>query len=95
MGAIAEKPATKPMRLLEADHQPVRFIAELEGRPGYEVIHTAIEEYIHNHRARLGETFARAQRAINSGDLGALTKILAASADAQTTEAAGYISSLE
>ena len=95
MGGIAEKPATKPMRLLEADHQPVRFIAELEGRPGYEVIHTAIEEYIQNHRARLGETFVHAQRAIKTGDLGALTELLAASADAQAAEAADYISSLE
>jgi hypothetical protein len=48
-----------------------------------------------NHSARLAEAISRAQRAIKSGDLAALTEILAASADAQAAEAAEYISSLD
>jgi hypothetical protein len=74
---------TKPVRIFESDHGPLRLLAELERRSPQEVFHAALAEYLVSHRDELAATFADTQRAIAAGDLDALTAQLAASADAQ------------
>ena len=74
---------TKPVRIFESDHAPLRLLAELERRSPQEVVHAALAEYLISHRDELTAAFADTQRAIASGDLDALTAQLAASAEAQ------------
>jgi hypothetical protein len=74
---------TKPIRILESDHAPLRLLAELERRSLQEVFHAALAEYLVAHRDELAAVFADTQRAIASGDLDALTAQLAASDEAQ------------
>jgi len=74
---------TKPVRIFESDHSPLRLLAELERRSPQEVFHTALAEYLESHRDELATVFADTQRAIASGDLDGLTAQLAASAEAQ------------
>ena len=71
------KPRTKPVRVLDADHSALRLVASVEGRQPAAVIHSALSEYLENHRDQLVDVFARAQRAIATGDLAALTELLA------------------
>jgi hypothetical protein len=66
---------TKPLRIYEQDHTPLRLIAEVEGRGPADVVHSALEEYLATHRDVLAESFAQAQRAIAGGDLAALAAI--------------------
>lgn len=74
---------TKPVRIFESDHAPLRLLAELEQRSPQEVFHTALAEYLVSHREELAAAFGDTQRAIAAGDLDALTTQLAASAEAQ------------
>lgn len=74
---------TKPLRIFETDHAPLRLLAELERRSPQDVFHAALAEYLEKHRDELVVVFSDTQRAIASGDLDALTAQLAASAEAQ------------
>jgi hypothetical protein len=74
---------TKPVRIFEADHAPLRLLAELEQRSPQHVFHAALAEYLESHRDELVAVFTETQRAIASGDLEALTAQLAASAESQ------------
>lgn len=74
---------TKPVRIFESDHAPLRLLAELEQRSQQEVFHAALAEYLVSHRNELAAVFADTQRAIAAGDLDGLTAQLAASAEAQ------------
>jgi hypothetical protein len=74
---------TKPVRIFESDHGPLRLLAELEQRSPQEVFHAALAEYLESHRDELAAVFTETQRAIAAGDLEALTAQLTASADAQ------------
>jgi hypothetical protein len=74
---------TKPVRIFESDHAPLRLLAELEQRSPQEVFHAALAEYLVSHRDELATVFGDTQRAIASGDLDALTAQLAASSEAQ------------
>lgn len=74
---------TKPLRIFETDHAPLRLLAELERRSPQEVVHSALAEYLDGHRDQLAAVFTETQRAIAAGDLEALTAQLAASAEAQ------------
>jgi hypothetical protein len=74
---------TKPLRIFETDHAPLRLLAELERRSPQEVVHSALAEYLDGHRDQLAAVFTETQRAIAAGDLDALTAQLAASAEAQ------------
>jgi hypothetical protein len=74
---------TKPVRIFESDHAPLRLLAELERRSPQDVFHAALAEYLVSHRDELATVFADTQRAIASGDLDTLTTQLAASAEAQ------------
>lgn len=74
---------TKPVRIFEGDHAPLRLLAELERRSPPEVFHAALAEYLEAHRDRLASVFTEAQRAIAAGDLDALTAQLESSAEAQ------------
>lgn len=67
--------ATKPLRIYEDDHAPLRLIAEVEGRGPADVVHSALEEYLAAHRDALSESFSQAQRAIASGDIAGLAAI--------------------
>jgi hypothetical protein len=74
---------TKPLRIFETDHAPLRLLAELERRSPQDVFHAALAQYLETHRDELAVVFSDTQRAIASGDLDALTAQLAASAEAQ------------
>lgn len=74
---------TKPLRIFETDHAPLRLLAELEHRSPQEVFHAALAQYLETHRDELAVVFSDTQRAIASGDLDALTAQLASSAEAQ------------
>jgi hypothetical protein len=74
---------TKPIRIFESDHAPLRLLAELGRRSPQEVFHAALAEYLESHRDELAAVFTETQRAIAAGDLDALTAQLAASAEAQ------------
>ena len=75
---------TKPVRIFEADHAPLRLLAELERRSTQEVFHAALSEYLEAHRDRLAALFGQAQQAIANGDLDALTAQLNLGPDAFT-----------
>lgn len=70
------------------------MVASLEGRQPAQVVHAALGEYLENHRAQLVEVFSQAQKAIASGDLDALTQLLAASATTHADVLAADIDSL-
>jgi hypothetical protein len=74
---------TKPVRIFEGDHAPLRLLAELERRSPQEVFHAALAEYLESHRDRLAAVFTDAHRAIAAGDLDALTAQLESSAESQ------------
>jgi hypothetical protein len=74
---------TKPLRIFETDHAPLRLLAELQRRSPQDVFHAALSEYLEAHRDELAVVFSDTQRAIASGDLDALTAQLAASAETQ------------
>lgn len=74
---------TKPVRIFECDHAPLRLFAELERRSPQEVFHAALAEYLVSHRDELVAVFADTQRAIAAGDLDGLTAQLTESAEAQ------------
>ena len=67
--------ATRPIRIYEEDHAPLRLIAEIEGRGPADIVHVALSEYLANHRDVLAATFADAQKAIAAGDITALASI--------------------
>ncbi|MEK6274665.1 MAG: hypothetical protein AABM30_04935 [Actinomycetota bacterium] len=77
---------TKPVRIFETDHAPLRLLAELQQRSPQEVFHAALAEYLVAHRDQLSTVFSETQRAVASGDLEALTAQLSASAEAQADE---------
>jgi len=74
---------TKPVRIFESDHAPLRLLAEIQQRSPQEVVHEALALYLESHRDELATAFVETQRAIASGDLDALTSQLSASEDAQ------------
>jgi hypothetical protein len=74
---------TKPLRIFETDHAPLRLLAELEHRSPQEIFHAALAQYLETHHDELAVVFSDTQRALASGDLDALTAQLAASAEAQ------------
>ena len=82
---------TKPVRIFESDHAPLRLLAELEQRSPQEVFHAALAEYLRSHRDKLATAFGDTQRAIAAGDLDALTTQLAASAEAQADALMGTL----
>jgi hypothetical protein len=77
---------TKPVRIFETDHAPLRLLAELERRSPQDIFHAALAEYLDSHRDRLAAVFAETQRAIASGDIDALTTQLAESAEVHADE---------
>lgn len=70
---------TKPVRVLDTDLAALKVVATFEGRQPAQVIHEALGAYLENHRAELTDVFSKAQKAIASGDLDALTELLARS----------------
>lgn len=77
---------TKPVRIFETDHAPLRLLAELQQRSPQEVFHAALAEYLESHRDQLSAVFSETQRAVAAGDLDALTAQLSASAEEQADE---------
>ena len=67
--------ATKPLRIYEDDHAPLRLVAEIEGRGAADVVHAALTEYLSNHRDVLASAFSEAQAAVAAGDITALAAI--------------------
>ena len=86
--------ATRPMRILESDHAPLRLVASLEQRTPADVIHSALDLYLERRRAELSAVFSSTQAAIQNGDLDGLTVSLEggtkAMADALEADVASY-----
>jgi hypothetical protein len=77
---------TKPQRVFEEDHATLRFLANLKSRSTPEFVHELLEEYLAKHGPELAAAFSETQAAIAAGDLDALTRMFAASAQAQADE---------
>lgn len=77
---------TKPVRVFESDVPPIRLLADMEQRSPAEVIHLAVAQYLHSHREKLASHFAETQRAVASGDLEGLARLLAPGADHLSAE---------
>jgi hypothetical protein len=58
----------------------------MEKRSPAEVIHLAVAEYLHAHKDQLASRLAESQRAVSSGDLEALAKLLGPGAQRMTDE---------
>lgn len=74
---------TKPVRIFEDDHAPLRLLASLKQQSTAETVHELLADYLAAHKDELSGVFARTQEAIAAGDLKALTEMLSASADSQ------------
>lgn len=77
---------TKPVRVFESDLPPIRLLADMEQRSPAEVIHLAVALYLQTNRDRLASHFAESQRAVASGDLEGLARLLAPGAARLSTE---------
>ena len=77
---------TKPIRIFEADHPPIRSIAGAKGMLPAEFVHTAVEEYIVNHREELALIYAETQAALAAGDLDGIARSMAAAAATQVDD---------
>jgi len=67
---------TKPMRILASDHEPIRLLADLRREAPADVVHTALREYMVNHRDELVAIHAETRRFIESGDIDGLAAAL-------------------
>jgi hypothetical protein len=67
---------TKPMRIFASDHDPIRLLADLSRQMPADVVHTALREYMVNHREELAALHAETQAFIESGDIDGLTAAL-------------------
>lgn len=76
----ANSTVTKPVRIYEGDHAPLKMLAAATGCSPAEMVHVALQEYLENHRPQLAKAFRRAQTAVVEGDLQALTSVLDAGA---------------
>jgi hypothetical protein len=74
---------TRPFRILEADHAPIRLLAGVKQCSPAEVVHSALEEYFSNHREELSTVFTETQQAIEAGDVERLTSLLSEAAEQQ------------
>jgi hypothetical protein len=72
---------TKPVRIFESDHGPLRLAALAENRSVAEVFHSALAEYFEQHRERLTALYDDTRDAIATGDLERVTAHLLAGAD--------------
>lgn len=85
---------TKPLRIFETDHAPLRLLAELGHISTADVVHKALAEYMVNHKQELAVVFRDTQRAIAAGDLDGLTVMFQAGARAQARQLADRVKEL-
>jgi hypothetical protein len=67
---------TKPMRIFVADYDPIRLLADLRREAPADVVHTALREYMVNHRDELAALHAETRRFIETGDIDGLAAAL-------------------
>lgn len=67
---------TKPMRIFVADHDPIRFVADLRRAAPADVVHAALREYMVTHRDELAAIHAETRRFIETGDIDGLAAAL-------------------
>ena len=67
---------TKPMRILASDHEPIRLLADLRREAPADVVHTAVREYMVNHREELATLHAETRHFIETGDIDGLAAAL-------------------
>lgn len=77
---------TKPVRVFESDIPPLRLLADMQQRSPAEVVHLALAQYLNDHKSELAPRLAESQRAVSSGDLDALARLLAPGAEAIAAE---------
>ena len=70
---------TKPVRILDSDDSVLTMLAGIQHRGRSDIIHSALAEYVANHRAELADLFADSQRAVATGDINAVARVAAAS----------------
>ncbi len=67
---------TKPMRIFASDHDPIRLLADLSRQMPADVVHTALREYMVNHREELAALHAETRAFIEAGDIDGLAAAL-------------------
>ncbi len=67
---------TKPMRIFAADHDPIRLLADLRREMPADVVHTALREYMVNHRDELAAIHAETRHFIETGNIDGLAAAL-------------------
>lgn len=77
---------TKPVRIFEKDHAPLRLLADLKDLSPAEVFHLAMAEYLHHHRKELSGIFAEAQTVLAAGDVEGLTRLLQPGAEQEVEQ---------
>lgn len=67
---------TKPMRIFASDHEPIRLLADLRREAPADLVHSALREYMVNHRDELAVLHAETRHFIQTGDIDGLTAAL-------------------
>lgn len=81
---------TKPMRIFATDHEPLRLLADLQREAPADIVHTALREYMVNHRDELVAMHAQTRGFIESGDIEGLAAALRDDARGLAEEMADY-----
>ena len=81
---------TKPMRIFATDHEPIRLLADLQREAPADVVHTALREYMVNHRDELAAIHAETRHFIETGDIDGLAAALVADSGNLAEQMADY-----
>jgi phospholipid N-methyltransferase len=74
---------SKPVRIFAEDDNALEELTRLLRRNRAEVVHEALVEYLVHHREELSQLYDQTQKAIASGDLGALARASAAARESE------------
>ncbi len=70
-------PESRPVRVPEEIHAPLRAVAALMGKTPGEVLASAFSEYCQIHKEELSTIFGHAQKLISNGDVTGLVDLTA------------------
>lgn len=70
-------PGTRPLRVPEEIHAPLRALSALSGKPAGEILAEAFTEYCQRHKEEIAATFEQAQKFLASGDIDGIVRLTA------------------
>lgn len=79
---------TRPLRVPEEIHAPLRALSALSGKTPGEILAEAFFEYCNAHKLELADVFERAQKFIAAGDTSGLASLTAESRKQRAERAA-------